>query len=166
MSLQAGDTAPDFEQDTINGSIRFHEWMGRSWCVLFSQSRPAGNELAQMARLKPEWNRRGVKVVGLAVEPACQADGSAQGGADRDGWALNFPVIADADRSVSALYGVARPEDGTILRSVYVIDPAKKVRMVRTFPPGTVCDFSEMLSMVDCLQLADALGEGGRAVRN
>ncbi len=141
MSIQAGDIAPDFEQDTINGSIRFHEWMGRSWCILFSQPVPAGTELAEMARLKPEWTRRGVKVVGLAVD-RCDAP-------------ANFPVIADADRAVASLYGVARPGDSAVLRRVYVIDPDKKVRLVRTFPPGMACDFTEMLTMVDCLKLAD-----------
>ncbi len=162
VSVQAGDMAPDFEQDTVNGSIRFHEWMGHSWCILFSQAgktAPNGKnggvgELAQLARLKPEWNRRGVKVVGLSVD---SADASA--GLDPDGWALNFPVIADADRSVAALYGVTRPGDGDVLRRLYVIDPDKKIRLVRTFPPGTLCDFTEVLGMVDCLQLADALSD-------
>ncbi len=153
MGIQTGDIAPDFEQDTLNGSIRFHEWMGRSWCVLFSQPGQTGSELAQMARLKPEWNRRGVKVVGLAVDQVEMGDGF-----DQDGWALNFPVIADADRSVSSLYGAAT-------RSVYVIDPDKKVRLVRTYPSGTACDFNEMLSLVDSLQLGDAL-LGGRDLRN
>ncbi len=149
MSVQAGDIAPDFEQDTLNGSIRFHEWMGRSWCILFSQPGEAGSELARMAELRPEWHRRGVKLVGLAVLD--------QGGDRFDGPA-SFPVVADADRTVSALYGVACPGEEAILRTVWVIDPDKKVRLVRTFPPGTPCDFAEMLTMVDCLQLADALG--------
>lgn len=159
MSIRAGDIAPDFEQDTINGSIRFHEWMGRSWCILFCQPRQPGRrsldggapELAQIARLKPEWNRRGIKVVGLAVDPA-------DGANDRDGWMLNFPVIADADGTVSALYSAAGAMQ---LRRIYVIDPDKKVRLVRTFPAGALCDFNEMLSMVECLQLANAPSGNG-----
>ena len=163
MSIQAGDIAPDFEQDTINGSIRFHEWMGRSWCILFCQPRQNGRrtldgaapELVQIARLKPEWNRRGIKVVGLAVDPADSPEGRAGGD-----WVLNFPVIADADGTVSALYGAAGA-GGTLLRRIYIIDPNKKVRLVRTFPTGTVCDFNEMLSMIECLQHADAMSRGG-----
>jgi alkyl hydroperoxide reductase subunit AhpC len=145
VTVQAGDIAPDFEQDTINGSIRFHEWMGRSWCILFS-----ANELADMARLKPEWARRGIKVVGLVAQPN-----------DGDAASVNFPVIADADRTVSALYGMAAPDAGALLSRVYVIDPRKQVRLVRAFPPGAACDFAELLRMVDCLQLADAPPGGG-----
>ena len=161
MGIQAGDIAPDFEQDTINGSIRFHEWMGRSWCILFCQSqlgksRTGTGEMAEIARLKPEWNRRGVKVVGLAVDPVVGAnDGSG------DGWTLNFPVIADADGTVSALYGEPTSSAELLPRRIYVIDPDKKVRLVRTFPSGTRCDFQELLRMVECLQLADAPSGGG-----
>ena len=160
MTVRQGDTAPDFEQDTLNGSIRFHEWMGRSWCILFSQPSDAArtgitgaSPLAQMARLKPEWNRRGVKVVGLSVPPSPCNDGH-----DLDGWALNFPVVTDADRSVSTLYGMSDASGKTIERRVYVIDPDKKVRLVRTYQEDSGRDFTEMLQVVDGMRVADGKG--------
>ena len=166
MTVRQGDIAPDFEQDTLNGSIRFHEWMGRSWCILFSQpsdAAPAGatgaSPLAQMARLKPEWNRRGVKVVGLSVPPSSGNDGPGSDGNDGDGWALNFPVVTDADRSVSTLYGMNDADGETIRRRVYVIDPDKRVRLVRSYREDSGRDFTEMLRVLDGMRLAD--GEGG-----
>ena len=167
MTVQLGQIAPDFEQDTINGSIRFHEWMNRSWCVLFSHPRDFTPvclaALATAARLKAEWKRRGVKVIALSVD---SADGHARWEkdiAETHGWTLNFPVIADADRMVSTLYGMVRPGEGpaAVLRCVFVIDPDKKIRLMRTYPPATACNFEEMLSLVDRLQQGD--GEQGRA---
>lgn len=161
MTVQLGQIAPDFEQDTINGSIRFHEWMNRSWCILFSHPRdftPACvAALATATRLKAEWNRRSVKIIALSVD---SADGHARWASDiaeSHGWTLNFPVIADADRMVSTLYGIVRPETdpSTIVRCVFVIDPDKKIRLMRTYPPATACNFEEMLRLVDRLQQGD-----------
>jgi alkyl hydroperoxide reductase subunit AhpC len=162
VTVQLGDIAPDFEQDTLNGSIRFHEWMGRSWCILFSQPSEStktgitgASPLAQMARLKPEWNRRGVKVVGLSVPPSPGNDGAGNDGHDVDGWTLNFPVVSDADRMVSTLYGMSDAAGETIERRVYVIDPDKRVRLVRTYREDCGRDFTEMLQVVDGMRLAD-----------
>lgn len=162
MTVQLGQIAPDFEQDTINGSIRFHEWMNRSWCILFSHPRdftPACvAALATAARLKAEWNRRGVKIIALSVD---SSEGHARWEKDiseTHGWTLNFPVIADADRMVSTLYGMVQPEadPAADVRCVFVIDPDKKIRLMRTYPPATACNFEEMLHLVDRLQLGDA----------
>lgn len=165
MAVQTGDIAPDFEQDTINGSIRFHEWMGRSWCILFSQpssGEQAGaesvSEFAQMARLKPELNRRGVKVVGLSVHSAPEQDGQ-----DDAGWTINFPVIADTDRSVSTLYGLGEAGGEAVQCRLFLIDPDKRVRLVRTYDDEDARDFSEMLHAVDGLRVAD--GQASGAVR-
>ena len=154
MAVQLGDIAPDFEQDTINGSIRFHEWMGRSWCILFSQpsaSEPAKaeetDEFAQMARLKPEWNRRGVKVVGLSVHSSDGHDGH-----DHRGWTINFPVIADTDRTVSTLYGMSGARQDEIQCRVFLIDPDKRVRLIQTYDDDRARDFTEMLRAVDRLR--------------
>ncbi|MFI4999083.1 MAG: redoxin domain-containing protein [Reyranellales bacterium] len=162
MTLQIGQTAPDFEQDTTNGSICFHQWINRSWCILFSHPRDftpvCTTELAEAARLKPEWNKRGIKVIGLSVD---SSDGHARWEkdiAEAQGLALNFPVIADADRMVSTLYGMARSgaEPSMAVRSVFVIDPYKKIRLMLTYPPSTGCNFGEVLRLVDRLQLFDA----------
>jgi thioredoxin-dependent peroxiredoxin len=157
-ALRPGQTAPDFEQDTTNGSIRFHEWIKGSWCVLFSHSREVNvatvSELAQAARLRPEWSRRGVKVIGLSI-----GSSDAHARWERDlletrGLVLNFPVIADADRSVSTLYGVALTDGkiSPVMRHVYVIDPDKKIRRVQTFSSAIGCDFNGVLRAVDDLQ--------------
>jgi alkyl hydroperoxide reductase subunit AhpC len=161
VTLQIGQTAPDFEQDTTNGSIRFHDWIRRSWCVLFSHPRdftPACiTELAEAARLKPEWSKRGVKLIGLSID---SSDGQARWEkaiAQTLGLALNFPVIADADRMVSTLYGMvhADTEQALTVRRVFVIDADKKIRLMLTYPPSTGCDFGEMLRLIDRLQLFD-----------
>jgi len=133
MTVRQGDLAPDFEQDTYNGSIRFHEWIGRSWCLLFSTS-----ELAAAGRLKAEWNRRGVKLVGLSAEAAAAGQGSD----------VNFPVIADTDRAVAALYGMTEPAVACL------IDPHRRVRLMRTYAADR-CDFDEMLRLLDGLQCDD-----------
>lgn len=153
MTVQLGDIAPDFEQDTANGSIRFHEWMNRSWCILFGHPgavTPAtAEEFAIAARMKPEWTRRGVKLIALSVD---SSDGHARWEkqlAELQGWTPNFPVITDADRMVSTLYRMAG-------RCAYVIDPDKKVRLVRTYPSDEICNFEELLRVVDRLQGADA----------
>jgi len=129
MMVKAGDIAPDFEQDTLNGSIRFHEWIGRSWCLLFSMS-----DMASASRLGAEWSRRGVKLVGLSTGAA--APEASEG--------LKFPVVADGDCTVSRLYG------GLPAGAVFLIDPDKRVRLARTYPPDR-CDFNELLRLLDGL---------------
>ena len=172
MTVRIGGIAPDFEQDTTNGSIRFHEWMSRSWCILFSQSRcspprPRPCELTAAARLRPEWSRRGIKVVALSVDSPAGHARWEKVIAETEGLTLNFPVIADTDRSVSALYGMVPPDpdSGEIVRRVHVIDPDKRVRLMRTYPPATAYNFEAVLRAVEGLQLADARsGAGGSAV--
>lgn len=162
VAVRIGEIAPDFEQDTTNGSIRFHEWMSRSWCILFSQPRDFTStstmELSAAARLRPQWVRSGVKVVALSVD---SPDGHARWEkaiAETEGVALNFPVIADTDRSVSALYGMlpADKDAPEIVRRVHVIDPDKRIRLMRTYPSATAYNFEAILRAVEGLQLADA----------
>ena len=162
VAVRIGDIAPDFEQDTTNGSLRFHEWMSRSWCILFSQpmdfTSTSTMELSAAARLRPQWVRCSIKVVALSVD---SADGHARWEkaiAESEGLTLNFPVIADTDRSVSALYDMV-PSDNDpseIVRRVHVIDPDKRVRLMRTYPPATAYNFEAILRAVEGLQLADA----------
>jgi len=161
MSLQLGQTAPDFEQQSTGGPIRFHEWLGSSWGVLFSHPKNftpvCTTELGEVARLKPEWDRRGVKVIGLSVDPL---DAHERWGADiaeTQNHALNFPLLADADGKVASLYGMIHPEaDPTVtVRAVYVIDDKRKIRLVLTYPPSAGRNFSEILRVIDSLQLTD-----------
>jgi len=161
MSLQLGQTAPDFEQQSTEGPIRFHEWLGSSWGVLFSHPKNftpvCTTELGEVARLKPEWDRRGVKVIGLSVDPL---DAHERWGADiaeTQNHALNFPLLADADGKVASLYGMIHPEaDPTVtVRAVYVIDDKRKIRLVLTYPPSAGRNFSEILRVIDSLQLTD-----------
>ena len=162
MSIQLGQIAPDFEQDSTQGKIHFHDWLGQSWGVLFSH--PADytpvctTELAEVARLAPEWAKRNVKPIGLSVDPADSHAGWAADIVETQGQALNFPVLADADHKVSALYGMIHPQADpkVTVRSVYVIDPNKKVRLSITYPPSTGRNFDEILRVIDSLQLADA----------
>ena len=162
VAVRIGEIAPDFEQDTTNGSIRFHEWMNRSWCILFSQPMDFTSistmELSAAARLRPQWVRSGIKVVALSVD---SPDGHARWEkaiAEAEGLALNFPVIADTDRSVSALYDMVPPESdpSEIVRRVHVIDPDRRIRLMRTYPPATAYNFEAILRAVEGLQLADA----------
>lgn len=162
MAIQLGQIAPDFEQDSTLGRIRFHEWLGNSWGVLFSHpgdfTPVCTTELAEVARLKPEWETRHVKPIGLSVDPLDSHRGWEDDIAQTQGQALNFPVLADADRKVSDLYGMIHPEaDAKVtVRSVFVIDPAKKVRMIMTYPPSLGRNFAEILRAIDGLQLTDA----------
>jgi len=162
MSIQLGQIAPDFEQDSTEGKIHFHDWLGQSWGVLFSH--PADytpvctTELAEVARLAPEWAKRHVKPIGLSVDPADKHAGWAADIEETQGQKLNFPVLADADHKVSDLYGMIHPQADpkVTVRSVYVIDPNKKVRLSITYPPSTGRNFDEILRVIDSLQLADA----------
>jgi len=162
MAIQLGQIAPDFEQDSTAGTIRFHDWLGDSWGVLFSHPKDytpvCTTELAEVARLKPEWDKRNVKAIGLSVDPAASHKGWEKDIEETQGQALNFPVLADPDRKVSDLYGMVHPEaDPTItVRSVFIIDPAKKVRLILTYPPSTGRNFDEIVRVIDSLQLTDA----------
>lgn len=162
MTIQLGQNAPDFEQDSTEGRIRFYEWLGNSWGVLFSHPKDytpvCTTELAETARLKPEWERRNVKVIGLSVDPAASHAGWAADIEETQGQKLNFPVLADADRKVSGLYGMVHPlADPTVtVRTVFIIDPAKKVRLTLAYPPAIGRNFAEILRVIDALQLSDA----------
>ncbi|MBB3973965.1 peroxiredoxin [Hansschlegelia beijingensis] len=161
MSLQLGQIAPDFEQDSTEGPIRFHEWLGSSWGVLFSHPKNftpvCTTELGEVARLKPEWDKRNVKVIGLSVDPLEAHSAWGVDIEETQGHALNFPLLADADRKVSELYGMIHPQaDPTVtVRSVFVIDANKKIRLTLTYPPSAGRNFSEILRVIDSLQLTD-----------
>jgi len=162
MTVQLGQIAPDFEQDTTNGSIRFHEWMNGSWCILFSHPKDftpvCTTELAEAARLKPEWEKRHVKVIGLSVDGSDNHVRWEKDIEETQGQAMNFPMIADTDRKVANLYGMVHPDadPSVTVRCVFVIDPNKKVRLMMTYPPSTGRNFMEILRVVDSLQLTDA----------
>lgn len=162
MAIQLGQTAPDFEQDTTQGTIRFHDWIGSSWCVLFSHPKNftpvCTTELGEVAKLRPEWDMRNVKPIGLSVDPVEAHHKWELDIEETQGAALDFPMIADPDGRVSALYDMVHPEcDPTVtVRSVFVIDPSKKVRLILTYPPSTGRNFAEILRAIDSLQLTDA----------
>ncbi len=161
MTVQLGQIAPDFEQETTQGRLRFHQWLGESWGVLFSHPRDftpvCTTELGAVAKLEPEWRRRNVRVIGLSVDPLESHQRWEGDIAETQGVAVNFPMIADPDRKVSTLYGMVHPEaDPTItVRSVFVIDPNKKVRLSLTYPPSAGRNFQEVLRVIDSLQLTD-----------
>jgi alkyl hydroperoxide reductase subunit AhpC len=159
MALRLGDTAPDFTAETTEGPINFHEWMGNGWAVLFSHPKDftpvCTTELGECARLKPEFDKRNVKIVGLSVDPATSHNKWAEDIQETQGTALNFPVIADADRKVSDLYDMIHPNasDTFTVRSVFVIGPDKKVKLMITYPASTGRNFDEILRVIDSLQL-------------
>jgi len=161
MAIQLGQIAPDFEQESTAGHIHFHEWLGSSWGVLFSHPKDftpvCTTELGEVARLKPEWEKRNVKVLGLSVDPPGSHETWAADIEETQGHALNFPLLSDADRKVSTLYGMVHPDADPLLtvRSVFVIDPNKKVRLTLTYPPSAGRNFEEVLRVIDSLQLTD-----------
>ena len=161
MSLQLGDTAPDFEADTTEGAIRFHEWLGDSWGVLFSHPKNytpvCTTELGYTAKLKEDFAKRNVKAIGLSVDKLEDHHGWSKDIEETQGAALNFPLIADAERKVSSLYGMIHPKasDTMTVRSVFVIDHNKKIRMMLTYPASTGRNFDEILRVIDSLQLTD-----------
>ncbi|MBO1076376.1 peroxiredoxin [Roseomonas marmotae] len=161
MTIQLGQTAPDFEAETSQGRIRFHDWAGDSWVVLFSHPKDftpvCTTELGETARLKPEFDRRNVKVIGLSVDTLERHEGWNADIAETQGTPVNFPMISDEDRKVSELYGMIHPEadPSVTVRTVFVIDPAKKVRLMLTYPPSTGRNFQEVLRVIDSLQLTD-----------
>ena len=161
MSLQLGDVAPDFTQESTEGMIHFYDWLGDSWGVLFSH--PADftpvctTELGMVAHLKDQFGSRNTKVIALSVDPLEKHKGWAGDIAETQGAALNFPLLADSDRKVSELYGMIHPNaDSTAtVRSVFVIDPNKKVRLTLTYPAPTGRNFDEILRVIDSLQLTE-----------
>jgi alkyl hydroperoxide reductase subunit AhpC len=161
MALRLGDTAPDFTQDSTEGPLHFYDWAGDSWVVLFSHPKDytpvCTTELGLVAKLKPEFDKRGVKVIGLSVDPADSHQGWAKDIEETQGAKLNFPLLADHDRKVSDLYGMIHPNasDTLTVRSVFVIDPARKVRLTLTYPASTGRNFDELLRVIDSLQLTD-----------
>jgi len=168
MALTIGDTAPDFEAQTTEGRIKFHDWIGDSWAVLFSHPRDftpvCTTELGYMAKIKPDFDSRNVKVIGLSVDPV---DNHAKWAADIEetqGTAPNYPMIADIDFNVSKLYGMLPADvsgdptartaaDNQTLRNVFVIGPDKKVKLVLVYPMTTGRNFDEVLRVIDSLQL-------------
>ena len=159
MTVQLGDTAPDFTQDSTEGPISLHAYLGDSWGVLFSH--PADftpvctTELGAVARLKGEFDKRNVKVLGLSVDPLESHNVWAADIKETQGCALNFPLIADKDRTVSDLYGMIHPNanDTLTVRSVFIIGPDKKVKLTLTYPASTGRNFQEILRVIDSLQL-------------
>jgi thioredoxin-dependent peroxiredoxin len=159
MALQLGDIAPDFTAETTAGPIRFHEWMGNGWAVLFSHPKDftpvCTTELGEVARLKPEFEKRNVKVAGLSVDPLASHRSWANDIEETQGHALNFPLIADPDREISDLYGMIHPKanDTLTVRSVFVVGPDRKVKLMITYPASTGRNFEEILRVIDSLQL-------------
>jgi thioredoxin-dependent peroxiredoxin len=168
MALQLGDTAPDFEADTTEGRIRFHEWIGDSWAVLFSHPKDftpvCTTELGYMAKIKPEFDGRNVKIIGLSVDPV---DSHTKWFADIEetqGTAPNYPLIGDPDFSISKAYGMLpadttgdpadrTPADNQTVRNVFVIGPDKKIKLILVYPMTTGRNFDEVLRVIDSLQL-------------
>jgi len=168
MSLTIGDTAPDFQAETSEGPISFYDWAGDSWTVLFSHPKDftpiCTTELGYMAKIKPEFDRRGVKVIGLSVDPVAKHSDWANDIEETQGYAPNYPIIGDSDFNVSKLYGMlpaavsGDPADRTAadnqtVRNVFVIGPDKKVKLVLVYPMTTGRNFDEVLRVIDSLQL-------------
>jgi alkyl hydroperoxide reductase subunit AhpC len=168
MALQIGDTAPDFEAETTDGKIRFHDWMGDSWAVLFSHPKDftpvCTTELGYMAKIKPEFDRRGVKIIGLSVDSESDHEAWARDIEETQGEAPNYPLIADPLLTVAKLYGMLAAEisgdakgrtplDNQTVRNVFVIGPDKKVKLILVYPMTTGRNFDEVLRVIDSLQL-------------
>jgi thioredoxin-dependent peroxiredoxin len=168
MGLQIGDVAPDFEADTTEGHIKFHDWIGDSWAVLFSHPKDftpvCTTELGYMAKTKPEFDRRDVKIIGLSVDPVDKHSTWAADIEETQGTAPNYPIIGDADYNVSKLYGMlpaatagdpaARtPADNQTVRNVFVIAPDKTIKLILVYPMTTGRNFDEVLRVIDSLQL-------------
>jgi len=159
MAIRLGDDAPDFTAQTTEGEIKFHEWLGDSWGVLFSHPKDytpvCTTELGMTAKLKPEFDKRGVKVIGLSVDPLDSHAGWAKDIEETQGTAVNFPMIADADRTVANLYDMIHPNasETTTVRSVFIIGPDKKIKLTLTYPASTGRNFDEVLRVIDSLQL-------------
>jgi alkyl hydroperoxide reductase subunit AhpC len=168
MALQLGETAPEFEADTTQGRIRFHQWLGDSWGVLFSHPKDftpvCTTELGYMARIKPEFDKRGVKIIGLSVDPVDKHAKWADDIKETQGVAPNFPMIGDPDLTISKLYGMLpastsggadgrTPADNQTVRNVFVVGPDKKIKLILVYPMTTGRNFDEVLRVIDSLQL-------------
>ena len=162
MSLRLGDTAPDFSADTTAGPIDFHRWAGESWVVLFSHPRDftsvCTTELGYVAKLRPEFDRRNVKAIGLSIDPVESHSGWLRDIKETQGFEPDFPIIADPQKKVAGLYGMIHPAHDEVytVRTVFVIDPKKKIRLTITYPQTTGRNFDEILRVIDSLQLTDA----------
>ncbi|WP_437927995.1 peroxiredoxin [Sorangium sp. So ce291] len=162
MSLQLGSIAPDFEQESTHGTIRFHEWAGNSWVILFSHPKDftpvCTTELGAVANLKAEFDKRGVKPIALSVDDVESHKRWTVDIEETQRTKLNYPILADVDRKVSNLYGMIHPQanDTLTVRSVFIIDPKKKVRATITYPASTGRNFDELLRIIDSLQLTDS----------
>lgn len=162
MSLQLGSIAPDFEQESTHGTIRFHEWAGNSWVILFSHPKDftpvCTTELGAVANLKAEFDKRGVKPIALSVDDVDSHKRWTVDIEETQRTKLNYPILADVDRKVSSLYGMIHPQanDTLTVRSVFVIDPNKKIRATFTYPASTGRNFDELLRLIDSLQLTDS----------
>jgi alkyl hydroperoxide reductase subunit AhpC len=168
MALRLGNTAPDFEADTTEGHIKFHDWIGDSWAVLFSHPKDftpvCTTELGYMAKVKPDFDSRNVKIIGLSVDPLGKHEEWAKDIEETQGAAPNYPIISDADFKVSKLYGMLpsdvsgdpserTPADNQTVRNVFVIGPDKKVKLILVYPMTTGRNFDEVLRVIDSLQL-------------
>ena len=159
MTLRLGDTAPDFEASTTEGQIKFHDWIGDGWAVLFSHPKDytpvCTTELGRVAKLKEEFSKRNVKVIGLSVDKLKDHEGWSKDIQETQGAALNYPLIDDSERKVSDLYDMIHPnaDDTFTVRSVFVIGPDKKVKLTITYPASTGRNFDEILRVIDSLQL-------------
>jgi alkyl hydroperoxide reductase subunit AhpC len=168
MALTIGDTAPDFEAQTTEGPIKFHDWIGDSWAVLFSHPKDftpvCTTELGYMAKIKPEFDRRGAKIIGLSVDPTDRHDEWAKDIAETQGTAPNYPIIGDTDYNVAKLYGMLAADtsgdvaartaaDNQTVRNVFVIGPDKKIKLILVYPMSTGRNFDEVLRVIDSLQL-------------
>jgi len=168
MTLRIGDIAPDFEAETTEGRIRFHDWIGDGWAVLFSHPKDftpvCTTELGAMARMKAEFDKRGVKIIGLSVDPVDDHGRWADDIRETQGTAVNFPMIGDPDLKISKLYGMLpaaaagdagprTPADNQTVRNVFVVSPDKKIKLVLVYPMTTGRNFDEVLRVIDSLQL-------------
>jgi alkyl hydroperoxide reductase subunit AhpC len=168
MSLAINDTAPDFEADTTEGKIRFHEWLGDSWGILFSHPKDftpvCTTELGTMARLKPEFDKRNAKIIGLSVDPVENHGRWVSDIEETQGAKVNYPMIGDTDLKVSKLYGMLpasttgtsegrTPNDNQTVRNVFIIGPDKKIKLILVYPMSTGRNFDEVLRVLDSLQL-------------
>jgi alkyl hydroperoxide reductase subunit AhpC len=162
MSLKLFDTVPDFTQESTEGPLNFYDWAGQHWVLLFSHPKDftpvCTTELGAVAKLKPEFDRRGVKIIGLSVDPVDRHLQWARDIERTQGAALNFPLLADVDRRIALLLGLIHPNasDTNTVRSVFVIDPARRVRLTLTYPASTGRNFAEILRTIDSLQLTDS----------
>lgn len=159
MSIKLGDEAPDFTAQTTEGTINFHQWLGSSWGLLFSHPKDytpvCTTELGMAAKLKAEFDKRDVKVIGLSVDPLNSHEGWVKDIEETQGTKVNFPMIADDDKKVAKLYDMIHPnaDDTATVRSVFIIAPDKKVKLTLTYPASTGRNFDELLRVIDSLQL-------------